>query len=286
MSDVLGEICSEAERVMAAGEYSAMSQNISRTAISHAFGSKIETKQTKMLAQEDMERLKIEDPSTLATPAWFHNAEWLSHPGERPNLFNIFWIEARYPMPYFEEEPKVGSFIGNDWHDQYGSISGFGSHDKISLWTPEFVAPGERFVTRLRFPDDPTAMERYNARYRQYLQVLDEAETTVSYHRAWDQKKDDATVIGGMSLYGVGINRVLVQGSPEVEDEVNATALHFHLVPKTDGHVGRILTIIGEEATTEDYFDEDGEAVDEASDGILEAALQLIRVAGRSKLRS
>lgn len=191
-------------------------------------------------------------------------------------------LDATYPMDYFVEKPTSGTFQDNKWLDQYGAISGFGSEGRINLWALDFVAPDSRVVTRVHYPEDPTALDQYNARYQQYLRNLSQATPTIGYYRCWDRALSDiadntSLVLGGMTLAGLGLNEVLVPGSPKTEDQVDFVRLLFHYDPEQNGYVGRDLTISKDsEARTEPYWDgEDDE--EPASDELLKTALELLR---------
>lgn len=281
MTEILAAISSEVQTFLDSDRVQAQ-RDLSRTAIIQSGGVDIEIAQHKYLAPDDLARLRVEGPEALATTAWFNDVDMKQTPDDRGMPYRQLNLDARYPMAYFDEAPTTGHFIDDDWQDQYGSISGFGSAEEINTWLLEFVAQDGRDVTRLRYPEDPTAIDQYNARFRQYLETLDQADPTISYYRGWDHCFSDledktGTILGGMSLAGMGLNDVIRQGTGRTEDTSRFTRLLFHFHPEQGEYVGRDIIITDDrKAVTEPYWDGEDE-LEPASDELLETALQLVK---------
>jgi hypothetical protein len=280
MSEIMAEIGSEVKRFLN-GERDDIYRQLSRSAIISAYGSEIEIEQDKILSPEDTKLVQAKGPETLTSPDWFNDVEWMRQPGE-PASYRRLSLDAAYPTEYFKEAPTAGTFSGDKWLDKYGSISGFGSDGKVEVWRLDFVAPGSRVVTHLRHPDDPTAIDQYNARYQQYLKTLTEADPTTSYYRSWDRRfSPDAnkasSVLGGMSLAGFGIDEIVKRGSQKSEKSLKCVRLLLHYEPEQNGYVGRDIFIDDDsEAITEPYWDGE-DAREKASEKLLSTALALVR---------
>lgn len=284
MSEVLQEISAEAKRLLNA-ERTDIQRTMYRAAAVDMDGAEINIEQSKHVSPEEMELVRAGGAAALATTEWFNDVEWLQQPRKERMDWQDLQLDATYPLDYFDERPIVGSFIENEsgrhWQDQYGSIDGFGNDGKINIYIPRFVSPGSHTITTLRYPEDPTAMEAYNARYRLYMDDLDAADASICYYRAWDRvfsrdRTKTPLVIGGLSLAGIGINEVLHPGAPTTEEVLNGTRVVLHYESNPDGYVGRDVTIIGEEAITEPYWDGEHDR-QPASQDLLETVLELIK---------
>lgn len=281
MSETIDQIRAEVKSFLDS-ERSDVVRSLSRTAVFNSYGSEITIDQTKYLNSEDIQRIRVDGPDAYMTADWFNDVEWIQQLDEQRPYGRQLSLDATYPMDYFVEKPTSGTFQGDKWLDQYGAISGFGSEGRINLWVLDFVTPDSRAVTSLHYPEDPTALDQYNARYQQYLRNLSEAIPTIGYYRGWDRAFSDiasktSLVRGSMTLAGLGINEILAQGSPETEDQAEFVRLLFHYDPEQNGYVGRDLTIDSEGvARTEPYWDGEDEE-ESASDELLKIALELLR---------
>jgi hypothetical protein len=287
---ILAEI-SEGARQFVEGDRAFVQRTIHRTAVVDMDGTNVSIEQSKAISPDDMKLVQASGALALATTDWFNDVEWLQEPWRQEIGWRDLRLDAIYPLDYFDEKPTSGSFIesekGRLWVDQYGSIDGFGSNGEINIFVPRFVAPDSRTITQLRYPDDPNALEKYNARYKQYMDDMNTADTTIAYYRAWDcvfshERDKTSRVLGGLSFAGIGVNEVLRQGSPSVEDEENCARILLHYEPEQNGYVSRDIIITGDEAITEPYWDGE-EDREPASEELLAVALELVREANATR---
>lgn len=281
MSGLTGEIAAEARQFL---EESAtyVERSIRRSTTVDLDGWDVDIEQTKYILPEEMALVRAQGALALASTEWFQDVGWRQHPGREARGWRDLHLEATYPLDYFVEQPRGGSYIGREdnmrWLDQYGAISGFGNGDVINLFLLRFVTLNSRTITELRYPDDPTALDQYNERYRQYMQTLDDVDPMISYYRGWGSHNRDKAplIIGGYTLAGIGINEVLHRGSAPVEDNVDGTRVVLHYEPEQDGYVSRDVTIVGDEAMTEPYWDGEDDR-EPASEELLETTLELVK---------
>lgn len=283
MTTMLTEIATDVKRFLDSNRTEKIYREISRTAIVSTTKVDIKISQSKMISKEEVEFVRTSGAKALATPKWFNDVEWIQQLDGHPPLGRNLRLNVIYPPNYLDELPNHGAYIGNgkQWLDQYGSIIGFGDRNKIDRWMPQFVAPGEHTVTTLRYPDDPTALDAYNARYRQYLDDLSTENPTIDYYRAWERaNKKTNLVIGGLSLAGFGAYEVLQRGSSESEDQVDNTIVLLNYQKKKKGYIGRDIIITENGAVTEPFWDGEDDK-EPASEALLAVTLKLVQDATR-----
>lgn len=269
-------------------------REISRTAIINTDGVNVEISQSKFLSSEEIDQARANGPATIATQEWFNDVKWIQQlPNDDASIWEQLQLDARYPLEFFAEEPSSGTFSGSGssrkWLDQYGGISGFGNRDAITTWVLSSVDTDSHTIRHLSYPSDPTALDAYNARYKQYLEQLDSADPTISHYRAWDHplsrsedEERDPLTIGGMYLVGIGVNEVLHRGQSGAEDQVDGTRMLFYYDEgKKKKYAGRDITIVGDEAITEPFFYGSEKARKPASEKLLTTALKLIKDANK-----
>jgi len=284
MTEILTEITAEAKKLLdkdRAGIY----REMCRVAIVSIDQADIEIGQYKLVDTREAELVQANGAMSLATPEWFNNVNWLQDIDNARNSRRDLRLDVTYPLEFFDEKPLAGGFRDGRWLEQYGSIDGFGNGGTINTWVLRFADPAIRSVRQLRYPEDPTALEVYNERFRQYLESLDRGNPTISYYRALDlglESKKDRTslVLGGLSLVGLGDYEVLHRGSSPEEDLVDSTRIILHSESEQNGYVGRDVMISPEGAYTEPLWDGEDERA-RASDELLETTLELLRDATR-----
>lgn len=289
MSELMAEIQNEAKQFLDS-ELTYVQRDLSRKAIVYAGNSEISITQTKFVTATSAEDLKAETLQPLATPEWFSDVDFMKHPSNKQLTWdNQLNLSAEYPLGYFDKRPTNGTFHGDAWLDQYGSISGFGpSNGKINTWDLSHASLDEPKITQLWYPEEPDAIEQYNEHYRRYLELLNKQENpTVHYYQGWERQfsqyaKMDQLVYGKMSLGGIGVRETLRHSATETPSKATITRLRFQYDPKKHGQVGRILRISGDsEATTETYWKEKGEK--QASQRLLRTALELLQDARQTQ---
>lgn len=291
MSELLNDIRGEIKEALEKREGDRY-REMSRTAIVNTDGVGVEISQSKFLSEEEIDQARANGPASLVSREWFNDVRWMHTLPDDDSAWDQLRLDARYPLEFFAERPTNGTFSGDGsnlkWLDQYGSISGFGNRDAISTWSLSFVDTDSHTVRNLSYPSDPTALDAYNARYKQYLEQLDSADPTVSHYRAWDHplsrnenEERDPLTIGGLYLVGIGVNEVLHHGQPGTEDAVDSTRMLFYKEGKNKKHVGRDITIIGDEAITEKFSISDKRIRKPASEKLLITALKLIKDANK-----
>lgn len=286
MSGLVAEISAEANRFLD-GERTDVQRSIYRSTVIDLDGSAIDIEQMKLIQPEEMALVRAKGALALATTEWFNDIEWLEQPRKEFIGWRGLSLNATYPLDYFAEPPGGGLYVERKneecWQDQYGAISGFGNGNGIDIYVPRFVDPDSRTITELEYPTDPTAMEQYNARYRQYMLTLNETDSKITYYRGWDyafsnDREKAPLVLAGLSLAGLGVNEVLHSGAPAAEDEANCTRIVLHHEPKQGDYVGRDVIIVGDEATTAPYWDGEDDT-EPASERLLETTLELLKQA-------
>lgn len=280
MSETAGEIAAEAKQFLDDAA-TGVERSLRRSTV---VDPGIEIEQMKFIRPDEMALVRAKGALAVGTTEWFNDVEWLQHPRKDERSWRDLSLDAEYPLDYFVEKPTAGLFTeidGKDyWADQYGAISGFGNGDTTNLYLLRFVTPGSRTITELRYPDDPTALDQYNARYQQYLQTLDETDPRLTYYRGWSHafshhRGNAPLVLGGLSLAGIGVSEVLRQGSA-AEEDYNCTRILLHHEPKQGDYVGRNVFIVGDEAITEPYWDGEDDR-EPASEELLETTLELVK---------
>ncbi len=280
MSELLNEIKTEVKDFLDNSRYGVY-REISRTAIFNTDGVDIEVDQSKMIGSEELDVIRANGASSLATAEWFNDVEWIENLPNDYRSYRRLLVNARYPMEYFDEEPKYGMFSGGRWLDQYGAVSGYGSRDEISSWSLQFVDPDSRSVKNLQYPKDSDALDQYNARYKQYLEQLDSADSTVAYYQGFERGHSKLAdkkgrTLGGLSLGGVGVFEVLHKSESATDDIVDVTRVRLNHRGRLRKYSGRSIEITGDEAMTEPYFDgEDDRKV--ASEKLLVKTLKLVK---------
>lgn len=291
MSELLNDVRAEIKEALDKRKDD-LYRDMSRTAIINTDGIDVEIIQNKFLSADEIDHVRVNSPAGLANREWFNNVEWIQ---QLPNDDNRIWdqlrLDARYPIDFFREKPTTGMFDGDGrWLDQYGGIDGFGSsHDAISTWSLSFVDTDSHSVQRLSYPSDPTAIETYNARYQQYLDQLDSADVTISHYRAWDHplsrdedEEKTPLTLGGLYLVGIGVNEILRQGESSVDSKVDSTRILLYSESEKQKYAGRDITIIGDEAITEPFWDGEKDRK-QASKKLLTLTLKLIQDANKIK---
>ena len=215
-----------------------------------------------------------------------YDVEWkqeLKDDGRAPNWRELH-LDATYPMRFFSKKPDVGvgHYRGKRWHEQYGSIDGFGNGDGINNWLLTYVDLGSRTVKALHYPDDASALERYNERYREYMRTLDLANPSISYYRGWDrsfraQKDEPKRVSQGMSLSGLGLKEVVLRGSSVPEESESFTIINLYYEEPQGDIVGRRIDITDEDKATSEVFWTERRRVRRAGEGILRLTLELVQ---------
>lgn len=291
MSELLNDIRGEIKEALEKREGD-LYREISRTAIINTDGVGVEISQSKFLSEDEIDQARANGPASLVSREWFNDVKWIhTLPSDDP-MWEQLRLDARYPLEFFAEKPTSGTFSGNGkdkkWLDQYGGISGFGNGDAVTTWVLSSVDTDSHTIRHLSHPNDPTALDAYNARYKQYLEQLDSADPTISHYRAWDHplsrnedKGRDPLTIGGMYLVGIGVNEVLHRGQSGADDQVDSTRMLFYYDEgKNTKYAGRDITIVGDEAITEP-FPRDKKARKPASEKLLITALKLIKDANQ-----
>lgn len=289
MSELLNDIRAEIKEALDKRKDD-LYRELSRTAIINTDGVDLEIIQYKFLSDTEIDHVRANGLTRLANKEWFNNVEWMQQlPNDDSRTWDQLRLDAMYPMEFFAEKPTTGTFDGDGrWLDQYGGISGFGSsHDAINTWSLSFVDTDSHAVQRLSYPSDPTAIDTYNARYRQYLGQLDSADVTISHYRAWDHplsrdKERTPRTIGGLLLVGIGVNEVLRQGESSADSKVDSTRILLYTEGKKQKYVGRDVTIIGDEVITEPFWDGEKDRKP-ASKKLLTTTLKLIQDANKIK---
>lgn len=282
MSEVIAALRSGVD-IFLDGRRNDVQHSLNRMMTMQAFGTEVEISQHKIVPQDEVDRLFTEGPEAFATREWFNDVRWIEGFGHKYSDIGRLLINATYPMKYFEVPPKYGSFSGDKWLDQYGRVTGYSSGKKTTDWELRFVAPGSRAITYLSHPEDPTALERYNARYKQYLETLNEADATISYGRVWERDfprkpRRHNAVIGGMSLLTAVTHKIIKEGSQPSEDYVDYFGVSLDV--KTDKKqpiTRQIRAFDDDEALTRELWDKIEPEV--ASGELLETALVLVQKA-------
>lgn len=288
MSELLNDIRAEIKEALDKRKDD-LYRELSRTAIINTDGVDVEITQHKFLSADEIDHVRANGPTTIANREWFNSVEWIQQlPNNDKRTWDQLRLDASYPLDFFAEQPITGIFDGEGrWLDQYGSISGFGNRDAITTWSLSFVDTDNHAIQRLSYPSNPTAIDTYNARYRQYLAQLDSADATISHYRAWDHplsRNEERTprTIGGLLLVGIGVNEVLRQGESNADSEGDSTRILFYTEGKKQKYVGRDITIIDDEAITEPFWGGEKDRKP-ASKKLLTTALRLIQDANKIK---
>ncbi len=285
MSEVLAEITSQVKGFLD-GDRTDVERTLIRSTTIESSGANYSIEQSRFLNDQDTQIVRAKGALALASTVWFNDVDFIRSPGEDYNPRRLI-LEATYPVSYFDERPASGHFISESdepegsWAYQYGSLSGFGTAEKITDWEFSFVAPEARSITYLRYPQDTDSLHTYNERYKQYLKALDDSDPTLLYRRAWDrsfssEKQSSPLVIGGLSLAGLSLDDTIKQGSVPLESPIRSTELLLRYDPPQNGNTLKLIGIAEGETFAQDFWDGGNNSV-EVSNKVLGTALKLVQ---------
>lgn len=286
MSEVLAEISAEAKRITD-GTWFYVQRSISRTAIAHTNGTDAIITQRKHITNpQDLLVVQGGGALELATNEWFNNVDWLQSIEKNDDFWSLLNLNATYPLDYFDEKPTPGLFSGNCWLDQYTAITRYSDNNGANHLGLKFVATDTNRITRLCYPDDPTALIAYNSRYQKYLDFLNESNPTIGYYRGWDwdravlPKQGQAAIkskLGGFILKGIGVNEVLQPGVPATQEDVNYTKIVLACEQKQKDIFAKYITIIDGKANTQDYRRGTERDAEPATDELINTVHNLVK---------
>jgi hypothetical protein len=168
---------------------------------------------------DDASRQKIKEigARAFATTEWFNDINFLK--GGDHEEYDVFdpkslWLDALYPLDFFDERPRTGSFSGGQWHDQYYASTGLDDTNWYS-----YVDPKTGVIERLN-TNDISGIQAYNDVYKYYLRRLDE-DPTIDHSQTRDLEQDKPKIIGGKILYATLLTNRLQEGSAPTERRIN-----------------------------------------------------------------